>query len=159
MALSVNSSLGTLPFVTSPKIVSRKTQTQRKPAAWKTFVQNPIFPYLLLFVITVVAYLPALRGGFIWDDDDYVTRNSTLRDLHGLYRIWFEVGAVPQYYPLVHTTFWLENHLWGLDPFYFHLGNVLLHALAAILLWRSLRWLRVPGCWLAAAIFALHPVG
>jgi Flp pilus assembly protein TadD len=117
-----------------------------------------MFPYLFLLVITVVAYIPALLGGFIWDDDDYVTRNSTLRDLHGLYRIWFEVGAVPQYYPLVHTTFWLENHLWGLDPFYFHLGNVLLHALVAILLWRSLKWLQVPGSLLAAAIFALHPI-
>jgi tetratricopeptide (TPR) repeat protein len=137
--------------------VSRKTQT-RKPGAWEKFVRHPIFPYILLLVITIAAYLPALHAGFIWDDDDYVTRNSTLHDLHGLFRIWFEVGVVPQYYPLVHTSFWLENHLWGLDPFYFHLDNILLHALAAILLWRILKWLQVPGSWLAAAIFALHPV-
>src|SRR5437879_4713086 len=65
-----------------------------------------------VLVLTLAAYLPALRCGFIWDDDDYVTQNLTLRDTAGLRRIWFEVGATPQYYPLVHTTFWLEYHAW-----------------------------------------------
>ena len=121
--------------------------------------RHPWLPALALAAITILAYLPALDRGFIWDDDTYVTRNSTLHDLNGLRRIWFEVGAVPQYYPLVHTTFWIENHLWGLAPFHFHLGNVLLHALAAVLLWRVLARLELPGAWLGAALFALHPVG
>jgi len=50
----------------------------------------------LLFLITMAAYVPAIHGGFIWDDDAYVTENDTLRSLKGLYRIWFEIGAVPQ---------------------------------------------------------------
>lgn len=113
----------------------------------------------LIALGTVVAYLPALRGGFVWDDDDHVTRNETLVDLAGLRRIWLERGAVPQYYPLVHTSFWIERHLWGLDPAGFHATNIVLHALAAILLWRVLVRLQVPGSFLAAMIFALHPVG
>ena len=112
----------------------------------------------LLVLLVCLAYLPALRDGFIWDDDSYVTGNPTLRSLHGLYRIWFEVGAVPQYYPLVHTTFWLEYHLWGLHPPGYHLINILLHAAAAVLLWQVLRGLQLPGAWLAAALFALHPI-
>jgi tetratricopeptide (TPR) repeat protein len=112
----------------------------------------------LIVLLTATAYWPALRCGFIWDDDDYVTRNSTLRDLPGLGRIWFEVGSVPQYYPLVHTTFWLEYHLWGLKPSGYHLTNILLHTLAAMLLWRALVRLRLNGAWLAAAVFAIHPV-
>ena len=112
----------------------------------------------MIILLVFLAYLPALRGGFIWDDDSYVTENTTLHDLDGLRRIWFEPGAVPQYYPLVHTAFWLEYHLWGLNPFGYHLVNVLLHAMAAILFGVCCLRLRIPGAWLAAAIFALHPV-
>jgi tetratricopeptide (TPR) repeat protein len=118
----------------------------------------PVWQGGLIILLVFLAYLPTLRGGFIWDDDSYVTHNPTLHDLGGLQRIWFKVGAVPQYYPLVHTTFWLEYHLWALNPIGYHLINVLLHAVAAILLWQVLRRLQAPGAWLAAVIFALHPV-
>jgi protein O-mannosyl-transferase len=111
-----------------------------------------------LVLCTLVAYYPALHAGFIWDDDDYLTGNSTLKDLHGLRRIWLEPGAVPQYYPLVHTTFWIEGHLWGLRPAGYHLSNILWHILSALLVWRLLSRLKMPGAWLAAAIFAAHPV-
>src|ERR1700704_5564538 len=112
----------------------------------------------LLVALIIMAYQQVWHAGFIWDDDAYVTRNPTLRDLHGLWRIWFDVTSTPQYYPLVHTSFWLEYHLWGLNPFGFHLTNVLLHAIGAVLLWRILVRLQLPGAWLAAAIFAVHPV-
>ena len=112
----------------------------------------------LLLLITIVAYVPAITGGFVWDDDAYITENQTLRSLEGLYRIWFEVGAVPQYYPMVHTTFWVEYHLWGLDPLGYHLVNVILHGLNGILFWLVLTRFSVPGAWLAAAVFALHPI-
>lgn len=118
----------------------------------------PLWQGGLIILLVILAYLPALRDGFIWDDDSYVTENSTLHDLNGLRRIWFEVGAVPQYYPMVHTAFWVEYHLWGLNPIGYHLINILLHAGAAVLLWQGLRRLQVPAAWLAAVIFALHPV-
>jgi protein O-mannosyl-transferase len=112
----------------------------------------------LIILITLLAYRAALPGGFIWDDDLYITKNMTLRSLDGLTRMWMEPGAVPQYYPLTHTTFWIEYHLWQLNPFGYHLDNVLLQALNAILLWAVLQRLRIPGAWLAAALFAVHPV-
>ena len=112
----------------------------------------------LILLVTLVAYIPTMRGGYIWDDDHYITENTTLRTLDGLRRIWLEPKALPQYYPLVHTSFWVEYHLWQLHPFGYHLVNVLLHALNAILLLMVLQYLRVPGAWLAALIFALHPV-
>lgn len=112
----------------------------------------------LLVLITTIAYLPAIRGGFVWDDDQYVTRNAMLTQPDGLARIWFDVGATPQYYPLVFTTFWLEHRLWGFAPLGYHVVNVLLHAANALMLFFLLRRLRVPGAALAAAVFALHPV-
>ena len=111
----------------------------------------------LLFLAVFAAYAPALRGGFLWDDDGHVTRPD-LRSLHGLGRIWFEVGATQQYYPVLHSAFWIEHRLWGDAPVGYHLVNVLLHAAAACLFALVLRRLAVPGAWLAGAIFALHPV-
>jgi tetratricopeptide (TPR) repeat protein len=112
----------------------------------------------VLVLLTLIAYVPAMQGGFIWDDDDYVTENVTLRSVAGLGRIWGEPGAVPQYYPLTFTTFWFEYRAWGLSPFGYHAVNVGLHAISALLLWRVLVSLAVPGAWLAAAVFAVHPV-
>lgn len=113
---------------------------------------------LSLFVITTCVYVPALHGGFIWDDDAYVTENLLLRDFNGLMHIWFSPGATLQYYPLTFTTFWLEFQSWRLWSPGYHLVNILLHAGNALLLWRLLRMLTVPGAWFVAALFALHPV-
>jgi Tfp pilus assembly protein PilF len=112
---------------------------------------------LLLAALTLAAYASVLHAGFIWDDDGHVTR-ADLRPLHGLWRIWFEPGATQQYYPLLHSAFWLEHRLWGDAPAGYHLANVLLHAAAAFLLYRVLRQLALPGALFAAAAFAVHPV-
>ncbi len=119
---------------------------------------NRMFLAGLLIALTLVAYGPTLDAGFIWDDDDYVTENPTLRTADGLRRIWLDYGATPQYYPMVHTSYWLEYQLWGLEPAGFHAVNVLLHTVGAMLLWAVLAALGLPGAWFAAAIFALHPV-
>lgn len=111
-----------------------------------------------LILLTVVVYLPVVHCGFVWDDDQNVTNNLTLRSLLGLRLLWTNPLANQQYYPLTHTSFWIEYHLWQLKPLGYHVDNVLLHALSAILLWFILRRLSVPGAWLAAAIFAIHPV-
>jgi Flp pilus assembly protein TadD len=113
--------------------------------------------YILLFAAAVLAYLPALSGGFIWDDAGHVTR-ADLRSLAGLGRIWFEFGATQQYYPVLHSAFWFEHLLWGDSTVAYHLLNVLLHATAAGLFARLLQRLAVPGAWFAALLFALHPV-
>jgi Tfp pilus assembly protein PilF len=121
---------------------------------WK----SPWFLGALIIAATVLAYLPALRGGFIWDDDAYVTHNRLLTAPDGLARIWFSFKSPSQYFPLTYTILRVDRALWGLNPFGYHLVNVLLHAVNALLVWALLVRLKVPGAWLAAAIFALHPV-
>jgi protein O-mannosyl-transferase len=110
-----------------------------------------------LVVAVLLAYWPTLDGAFLWDDDAHVTRPE-LRSLGGLVRIWFDVGATQQYYPLLHSAFWLEHALWGNAVTPYHATTVLLHALAAVLFLLVLRRLEVPGATLAAFLFALHPV-
>jgi protein O-mannosyl-transferase len=116
-----------------------------------------LFAAALLFA-TVVAYWGVHRAGFVWDDDGHVTRPE-MRSLHGLWRTWFEPGATQQYYPVLHSAFWLEHRLWGDAAVGYHMANVLLHVGASFLLYRVLRDLRLPGAHLAAFVFALHPVG
>src|SRR5437879_1456751 len=112
---------------------------------------------LLLAVTTILAYRPAWHGGFIWDDDAYITNNELLTVPDGMRRIWFSFESPSQYFPLVYTTFRIERALWGLNPAGYHVVNVLLHVANALLVWRLLARLRVPGARLARALFALHP--
>ena len=112
----------------------------------------------LIVLMTVVAYLPAMRAGFVWDDDLYVTQNPLLTDPDGLRRIWFSAHHQSQYFPLVFTTLRFEREWWGLNPVGYHVVNVLLHAANALLVWALLRRLGLPGAWLAAAVWAVHPV-
>jgi tetratricopeptide (TPR) repeat protein len=113
---------------------------------------------VLLGAVTIAAYSPALRAGYVWDDDDYVTENPLLTEPDGLGRIWFSMDAPSQFVPMVYTTLRIEYGFWGLDPFGYHLVNVLLHLANALLLWLLCARLRLPAPWFVAAVFALHPV-
>ena len=106
----------------------------------------------------LLAYWPALHGAQLWDDDGHVTKPA-LRSLAGLKGIWTEVGATQQYYPVLHSAFWVEHRLWGDAVIGYHLVNVLLHAASALLVMAIMRRLALPGAWLGGLIFALHPVG
>jgi tetratricopeptide (TPR) repeat protein len=111
----------------------------------------------IICLLTIAVYFPALRGGFIWDDDDHLTRNAAMDSLSGLRQIWSSL-AVSRYYPLTLTTFWVEHRCWGLNPLPYHAVNIVLQAVNAVLLWVLLRRLQVRGAWLAAAFWAVHPV-
>ncbi|MGH7996444.1 MAG: tetratricopeptide repeat protein [Opitutaceae bacterium] len=132
---------------------------------------RPLGQYGLVLAVTLAAYAPVWRAGFVWNDPDYVTRPA-LRSWAGLGRIWFDLGATEQYYPLLHSFFWIEHRLWGNGALGYHLVNVLLHGAAACLFGLALAKWRTAGSgsdarcprgldaasWLAALLFAVHPV-
>ena len=113
---------------------------------------------LILAVVTILAYQHAWHGGFLWDDDAYIINNELLTAPDGWQRIWFSLDSPSQYFPFTYSTFRIEHALWGLDTTGYHWVNLLLHVGNALLVWAVLARLKVPGSWLAAAIFALHPV-
>lgn len=104
----------------------------------------------------LLLYLPALQSGFIWDDDEHLTANPCIIGPQGVWDLWTTRAA--RICPLVLTTFWLEHQLWGLAPLPYHLVNVLMHGGAALLLWRVLLRLKLPGAGLGAVLWAVHPV-
>jgi protein O-mannosyl-transferase len=113
---------------------------------------------VVLSAVTIFAYRPAWHGGFLWDDDAYIINNQLLTAADGWQRIWFSLDSPSQYFPLTYSTFRIGHALWGLNTTGYHWVNLLLHVGNALLVWVVLARLRVPGSWLAAAIFALHPV-
>jgi tetratricopeptide (TPR) repeat protein len=113
--------------------------------------------WLFFVFATLIAYWPALQGGLLWDDASHITRPE-LQSLHGLWRIWFELGSTQQYYPLLHSAFWIEHRLWGDAVLGYHLTNIVLHATSAWLVMLIVKRLALPGAWLAGLVFAVHPV-
>ena len=110
--------------------------------------------------MVAVSFFPALSAGFVLDDNIF-TDSPVIPAWSGLWKIWFspaDIEGEGHYWPIVYTTFWLEHKLWGLDPFGYHLVNLLLYMVSVTLLWQLLRRLAVPGAWAVAAVFALHPM-
>jgi len=136
----------------------RRPSAPPAPAPASPTRNHLLFLALPAIVIAVlIAYHPVWHGTLLWDDDGHLTRPE-LRSLHGLWRIWFEIGATQQYYPLVHSVFWLFARFWGSDPLAYHFLNIILHSCSAFLVVLILRRLDVPGALLAGVIFALHPI-
>jgi len=140
----------------------RNKDRNTKSHIWvKKVVGLTVVKVFFLFFIVFLVYLPTLRNGFVWDDDS-LTQNVLLKTGSGLWKIWTSPSALSEYekhyWPLVYSTFWVEYKLWDLNPFGYHLINVFLHSLNAVLLWIILRRICVPGSYLSAVIFALHPV-
>jgi protein O-mannosyl-transferase len=133
-----------------------RTQVVRRPIPESTILRD-VATAMAIFCATLLVYWPALRGSLLWDDDGHIT-SPALRSLHGLWRIWFELGATQQYYPLLHSAFWIEHRLWGDAVLGYHLANLSQHALSAFLVVLIVQQLELPGAWLAGCIFALHPV-
>ena len=128
-----------------------------QPPRWSG---NEVIAALVLAAMVFASYVPAILGGFVWDDSVF-TDEPLVREWNGIWRIWSSPGEIKNeghYWPLVYSSFWLEHKLWGFTPIGYHVVNVLLHGLICLLLWRLMLALAVPGAWLIAAVFAVHPL-
>ncbi len=126
-------------------------------AMWKHSHLRDAGICLSIFAAVLLAYLPSIQGTRLWDDSSHITKPQS-QSVSGLWRIWTDLSATQQYYPLLHSAFWMEHRIWGDAVAGYHLMNILLHAAAACLVALIARRLALPGAWLAAFIFALHPV-
>ncbi|MCE9589645.1 MAG: tetratricopeptide repeat protein [Planctomycetes bacterium] len=120
-------------------------------------LRNILLLWLLFSGVLVIAYWPALWGEVLWNDDAHITTAAD-RGADGLKRLWTEPRDDQNYTPLTETAFWVQHKLWGDKTLGYHVVNVVLHAFVAVMVGVVLSQMMVPGAWLAACVFALHPV-
>jgi len=127
-----------------------------------------ILKALLIIIAGLFVFSPAFHGGWLWDDDQEITANTILRDPDGLAKIWTAQGKTgADYLPLKSTVQWLCFQMvkvrnldgsQGTDPTPWHLLNIGLHLLNALLIWNLLARLGLRQAWLGGLLFAIHPV-
>ncbi|HUB68737.1 MAG TPA: tetratricopeptide repeat protein [Candidatus Methylacidiphilales bacterium] len=113
---------------------------------------------LLLIALGIWIFAPALRGGWLWDDDKYITRNPLITDPGAFWRVLSWPDGLGNYDPLTSAIRWLQWQCWGDHTFGYHLTNLALHLASALLLWRLFERLRIPCAWIGALVFTVHPV-
>lgn len=115
---------------------------------------------VLLAALACAAYWSEFPGSFILDDDNMVTENPLTKSPDGWYRLWFSAAEHTDfcYWPVTSTAFWIEWRLWGTNPTGYHAASLALHIIDALLIWLVLQQLSIPGAYLAALLFAVHPV-
>jgi tetratricopeptide (TPR) repeat protein len=112
---------------------------------------------LVIIAITLVTYIPSYKAGFSFDDGAVLTDNPHTKSPDGLRYFWLSTKQA-DYWPLTYTLLWVQYRVWGMNPRGYHVVNVVLHAISAVLMWRVLRQLQIPWAWLGALLFAIHPV-
>ena len=140
-----------------PRMKARAKAKREQPRTIQLSKRWEIAKVAAIILAGVLPYLPALRGGFVWDDEPLITSNLLLRTSSGLGEIWAG-SRTADYFPLTNTVFWIEHHLFGNNATGYHALNILLQAANALLLWRILLRLKIPGAFLAGLIFAIHPL-
>jgi Flp pilus assembly protein TadD len=107
-----------------------------------------------IMALIFIAYLPILPGNFVMDDARLVGGDNPLINGNlNWHTLWFGTD-----FTLTTFGWWLEHLAFGNNPLGYHVVDLLLHAASCLLLWRLLAQLKIPGAWLAGALFAIHPV-
>jgi len=146
------------------KRLKRKSAAVAAPAV-PTTAEDPARErlYFWLGVAAIIVavfwvYSPSIAGGWLWDDNWYITQQPLVRNLAGLWKFWFAPGSWTEYYPLHETLLWVEWHLFGDATLGYHVVTITLHALNALLVWRLLARLGLGKAWLGGFLYAVHPV-
>jgi len=133
----------------TPSVVTAKNHPS--PAACE--LRRVVLGVAVILLLVLTVYWPAWRGGFVWDDMILVEKNQLATGDLTLRTIWFNAD-----FPLTTVALWLQWLLWGKSTLGYHLVSIFLHAVSAVLVWRVLARLQIPGAWLAGTLFAVHPV-
>lgn len=132
-------------------------------------MKKNILNYLILIAVVFAVYFNSLENQFVFDDESVIQTNSSLTTLSSIPKYFTgEDGfhkVIGKYYrPIVSTSYNIDYAIWGLNPFGFHLTNIIIHLIATLILFRLLQLIFVKQknvnliSLLGTLIFAVHPI-
>lgn len=120
---------------------------------------------VFLSLMTFLVYANSLGNGFVWDDESIIVDNPRLSGIKNLPRLLLSEDTFPgrttgYYRPFAYLSFFADRMIWGLNPFGFHLTNVLLHVGVSVCFYLLIRLISRDNALslFSALIFALHPM-
>ncbi len=125
-------------------------------------LNSKLFP-VLLALVPVCTFLNALYNGFVYDDIGIIEDNYFIRSFHNICKIfskdYFQLSHELTYRPVVTLSYFIDYAVWHLNPFGYHLTNIILHTINTLLLYFLLVWLiRIrSAALLSSLIFSIHP--
>lgn len=143
----------------------KSPQKEKLPGFWQWPV---IIGAIAVALITFIVYLPALQNDFVnWDDHLYVYENHDIQSIGFHLLLW--IPSVIIWHPLTMFSLAVDYAIWGLNPFGYHLTNVVLHSLNTFLVfilivllvsycnWKSNRMTVITGA-VTSLLFGIHPL-
>lgn len=118
----------------------------------------------LIILVVLAVYATTLTHGFVWDDTSIIVNNPLIEKLSNIPQFFLSEDAIEEptgyYRPVTYISFALDRAVWGGHPAGFHLTNLVLHMLVALLLYAVTVALfkKERQAFVAALIFALHPL-
>jgi tetratricopeptide (TPR) repeat protein len=149
--------------------ISRQTTSGRRDSGSARnaagLAAHPLLPIALLVLLCLVVYYNSLSNGFVYDDFGSIVENKYIsepgRFLTSIFnRSYFQIaGLEASYRPVATLSYFLIYAVAKLNPFYYHLASLILHALNAVLVyWLANLVLQHRLRALAAGLlFACHP--
>ncbi len=128
--------------------------------------EKPLFVCVLLLIsaFSVLLYVNATHGKFVYDDFKIIVDNSFIRQWSCLPKIftkdYFAISGEMSYRPLVTISYFIDYAIWHLNPFGFHLTNVVLHTINTVLFFLLLRTVLSNNkiILLSTLFFVTHPI-
>src|SRR3972149_912909 len=104
-----------------------------------TDTENPLSIYILILIslFSLLLYVNTTHGKFVYDDFKIIVENCFIKEWKYFPKIftkdYFTISGEMSYRPIVTISYFVDYAIWRLNPFGFHLTNVILHTLNAVL--------------------------
>lgn len=115
-----------------------------------------------IVLFSLIVLFPVLKADFVnWDDDIYITENPLLVNLGENLKTYFTEPIASNYHPLTILSLAIDFQITGMEPFWYHLVNLIFHLLNTVLVFYFILQIsrqKQDVALIVALLFAIHPL-